>query len=147
MMKVHTDLSGSWGYDVYRTALYITLVFIIMCMRVWYSGVRMCPVPLWIHWSRRGSCFQLPVWLWARCWAVSQGRRCVPCGLTYDSLPRETEDIHLWREGKGWRRYKKEQDEGSHGVVESENAVRGISCDVKCRHVHVNILDYGNRSE
>lgn len=43
--------------------------------------------------------------------------------------------------------YKKEQDEGSHGVVESENAVGGISCDVKCQHVHVNILDYGNRSE
>lgn len=87
------------------------------CSGVWMRacGLSQCPVPWWIHWSRWGSCFQLPVWLWARCWAVSPGQRCVPCGLTYDSPPRETEDTHLCREGEGWRWYKKEHDEDSHG--------------------------------
>lgn len=107
------------------------------CIHPTLSCVCLCPVPWWIHWSRWGSCSQLPVWLWARCWAVSPGQRCVPCGLTFDSQPQETEDTHLWREGKGWRWYKKEQAKGSHGVHWSEKTLRGISLNVRwywCTH-------------
>lgn len=145
IMKVHTDthcqLPASWGKGIICTIPYkmlftlpcvyymhVCLFDIYLCCQ-WYlpytlfcwavfrcvNACGLCPVPWWIHWSRWESCFQLPVWLWAQCWAVSPGQQCVPCGLTYDSPPRETEDTHLRREGEGWRWYKKEHDEGSHG--------------------------------
>lgn len=64
-------------------------------------------VPWWTRWSRSGSCFQRPAWLWARCWAASPGRRCAPCGLTSDSRPRETEGTRLEKGKKVGGRYKK----------------------------------------
>lgn len=77
-----------------------TLSPVQLCLTVCACVCVGCSVPWWIHWSKQGSYFQLPVWLWAQCWAVSPGLRCVPCGLTYDSQPPETEDTHLWQQVK-----------------------------------------------